>query len=312
MREVGRFDTGVEAATHFALSRDGKIAVTAGDGMSNQIRVLDIDKKKQIAIFKPKSLFQSQVVVSPDKQWLACWGMDAEQIEFRALKTGALVRMLKPEGQRVAKLDLIAFSPKSDLIVAADLNQGEVIGWECSSGRQTLSLKTGVLGGVAFLPDGRLVTAGKNDKTMKIWDLASRAALKTIPLEEDIVTRLVVSPDGKFAAIMAWGATEERRANGSTVFVWDLQSGKKVSQFQHREVHFSFNPMSYLADNNTLVISSSRYLGFWDGKTGKNIRDAERASRRFLPNILGQAVADDGTLYLMRSSGALQMYQVTY
>src|SRR5262249_32286040 len=53
--------------------------------------------------------------------------------------------------------------------------------------------------GVAFSPDGRRALSGSMDQTLRLWDLATGAELRTFVGHEDGVTAVGFAPDGRRA-----------------------------------------------------------------------------------------------------------------
>ncbi len=49
---------------------------------------------------------------------------------------------------------------------------------------------------VAFSPDGARVLSGSGDKTLKLWDAATGALLRTFEGHSDTVISVAFSPDG--------------------------------------------------------------------------------------------------------------------
>ncbi len=74
--------------------------------------------------------------------------------------------------------------------------------WELESGRLVRSLEghTGGVPAVALTPDGQQVVSGSEDRTLKVWDLAERAAeLRTLEGHTGRVNAVALTPDGQRA-----------------------------------------------------------------------------------------------------------------
>ena len=71
---------------------------------------------------------------------------------------------------------------------------------------------------VAFSPDGKTLASGSEDKTIKLWDVATGKEQATLKGHTDAVSSVAFSPDGKTLA----SGSEDK-----TIKLWDVATGKE-------------------------------------------------------------------------------------
>jgi small GTP-binding protein len=115
---------------------------------------------------------------------------------------------------------------------------------------------------VSFSPDGRWLASACDDRTVRLWEVASGKELRQFAGHEDVVNSVSFSPDGRWLA----SASEDE-----TVRLWEASSGKELRKFIGHRLYVwsvSFNPDGrWLASAG--VDATAR---LWEAASGKELR----------------------------------------
>jgi WD40 repeat protein len=155
----------------------------------------------------------------------------------------------------------LEIAPAQDADLQRDI-RANLAGW----GRQVHPLRgilphAGIVRGVAFSPDGKLVLTGSYDKTARLWRTSTGKPVGTWP-HPDRVHAVAFSPDGTTAAT---------GSRDGTVRLWDAASGLPLPRepMRHEDSVWS---VAFSADGKTLLTGSRDKTGrLWEVTTGKLI-----------------------------------------
>jgi WD40 repeat protein/uncharacterized caspase-like protein len=119
-----------------------------------------------------------------------------------------------------------------------------------------------------FSPDGKTVLSGSNDKTLRLWDVASGRLIRQFTGHTDAVQAVAVSPDGKTAL---------SGSRDNTLKLWDLASGGEIATFKG---HSSWvRSVAFLPDGKTVLSGDDHLLKLWDAATAREILSIEAPSQ---------------------------------
>jgi RNA polymerase sigma factor (sigma-70 family) len=150
---------------------------------------------------------------------------------------------------------------------------------------------------VAFSPDGRTLTTAGRDGPVRLWDVATGRALRSMGRHRSWVEALAVSPDG---SRVASGGQDE------LIRLWDTGTGADACPQPGHDYRVS--SVSLSADGRTAVTASNDGLRVWEAATGRE--------RRHIPVTAGgdsirrAELAPDGRTVLAAVGERLRQWDV--
>ncbi|HZW33235.1 MAG TPA: M56 family metallopeptidase [Isosphaeraceae bacterium] len=291
--EHGRFVHGL------AFSPDGRTLVSGGD--DGKLKVWDIAAGRLVQSLEPLREGWRAVAFSPDGATLAAAGQEhglvlwdtrtwtirhkvpgqdsigAEALAFApdgrhlAVSLGFAARMIDvATGKEVwsspkqpVGMNAIAVSPDGATIATSGLM---IKLWDVTAGKEKTPRLAGHAAGiesVAFSPDGTTLATGSSDRTVKLWDLATRRERMTLDGQTNYVQSVAFSPDGKSLASIGFG---------SELVLWELPSGKRLRTWKgegNLGKRVGFSPDGRWIAAESLSRVEGRGLTIWEQATGK-------------------------------------------
>ncbi len=161
---------------------------------------------------------------------------------------------------------------------------------------------------VAFSPDGRTIISGSDDKTLKLWEVASGREVRTFRGHSKAITAVAFSPDGRTVVSASYD---------ETLKLWVVASGRALQTFARHDD--GVRTVAFSPDGRTIVSGGQdETLKLWDVSNGSLLRTF-RGHKGSVNNVAfspdGRIIASlsfDDTLKLWDSASGrtLQTYAV--
>jgi WD40 repeat protein len=246
---------------------------------------------------------------SPEARWLVSASTNAYDRSVRCWDLGSkgLVtdRDLNLEGALSYPTATIISPDGKTLAVAGGIPpEGRLIQLrEFPSGRERTRWKAheGHIHALVFTPDGRQLLSASDDKTLKLWDVATRQLVRQFTGHTTPIRCLALSPDGRLALS---GAGDSRPGPGGKALwedcsprLWDVASGQEIRRLENPErvvLGVAFSP-----DGRRAAAAGSMGLLLWDLDAS-----AKRPARLLDPHryLSGVAFSPDGQLLFSQCS----------
>jgi WD40 repeat protein len=246
-----------------AFSPDGKTIASAADDKT--IKVWDAATGKLRSTLAGHAAEVWQVTYSPDGKLLASTSKDTT-IRLWDTGTGKVKATL---AGHIAWESAVAFSPDSKTL-AEGCPERTVRLWdvEAAKVRATLHWRKDWLAeqvaplpkqevAVTFSPDGNTLASGNVDRTITLWDVATRKRRATLEDHIGRLTCLAFSPDGKTLA-----------SAGGPVQLWDVKTSKRRAVLEG--LPLSASSLAFSPDGKTIAsVGQGKTIALWDVEKGK-------------------------------------------
>ena len=114
---------------------------------------------------------------------------------------------------------------------------------------------------LAFSPDGTILASGLVDKTVELWEFATRTHIVALEGHTDNVSSIAFSPDGTKIASGSYD---------NTVRLWDVATGENIATLEGHM--YWVHSVAFSPDGRMLASGSmDNTVKLWDVATGENI-----------------------------------------
>jgi WD40 repeat protein len=240
-----------------AITPDGRLAISGfSDGI---LQVLEVNSGQTLHTFRGHKSEVLAVAVTAGTHWAVSTSND-RTISVWDLESGRTVDVL---GKRTNLVNALAIARKGRRVIFGEGDR--ICVWDLKLG-ETKRVKNmqgghdGIVLALAITSDGLRAVSGSFDKMLRIWDLQSGQALRTLKGHTNVITAVAMTPDGR-GAVSA--------SNDQTLRIWDLTRGQLVRTLERGTG--VVGAMVITPDGYLVSVHRDNTVQLWDLKNGKEL-----------------------------------------
>lgn len=248
----------------------------AGGDSTGKIAVWDWRTPKGVTnFFEPFDWYGSLRFSGSGHYLVAQLARNEEGVRFRAWRTAdwAEIPLTNQLQQQVCAMDI---APDEKLLAVGYVTGPvKLFRWPSCEYVASLTETPGGASSVTFSPDGTRVAAARNDRLVRVWDVATRRQEASLSGHVNTTLGAAFSPGGRRLA--SSGATSR-----DAVKLWDPSSQRELLSLKADGVFFG--QLAWSPDGNTLTASAlSGQAHFWHAPSWEDIKAAEGQRQGSLP-----------------------------